>query len=314
MPSLRHQRRPRRDERQAGRAESRSSPGRLPRFRRRRREVRANDGMAGGSVRERDERDPLHARQVFLRAHRDGAARLRADPHDGVWHRGPLDRRGQLVRDAARAREGDSGRDGTGGGLRDGGRVPDVRQQRQPRGPARVNGRFHVHEQAAKASDLSQCPPHPIRPDHHLERRLREGHRPHAGWSPEGRAVCARGQSDARPGHARHHGLRCVRGEDSISRRRGWHFAHDDHGPRGPGPDAGRSGHEPREHHGRVLRRERLSHERQCAQSRDPARRDGSPGELPVAHHPRFRLRGELRAADPRPADGRHQPHLPRRA
>ena len=44
----------------------------------------------------------------------------------------------------------------------------------------------------------------------------------------------------------------------------------------------------------------------------DAARRDGSPGEIPAAHHPRFGLRGELRAPDPRAADGRHQPHLPR--
>ena len=34
-------------------------------------------------------------------------------------------------------REGDSRRDGAGGGLPDRGRFPEVRQQRQPRGPAR---------------------------------------------------------------------------------------------------------------------------------------------------------------------------------
>ena len=125
--------------------------------------------------------------------------------------------------------------------------------------------------------------PHPIGADHHLERRLRQEHRPHAGWTPQGRTVCARSQPDARPRLARHHGLGRVGGEDSVSRRRGWHFAHDDHGARGLGPHAGRSGHEPRGHDGRVLRRERLSHERQCSQPRDAARRDGSPGEISVS-------------------------------
>ena len=36
------------------------------------------------------------------------------------------------------------------------GEFPEVRQQRQPRGPARRRGRQHVHEQAAEVPDLSQ--------------------------------------------------------------------------------------------------------------------------------------------------------------
>ena len=195
-------------------------------------EVRADDGMAGGRVCERDERHPLHARQVFLRTHRDGAARLRAGADDGVRHRGPLGGRGQPVGHPPRPREGDSRRDGAGGGLPDRGRFPEVRQQRQPRGSTRGDRGVDVHEQAAEASHVSQRDPHPVGADHHVERRLREEHRPHAGRTPQGRAVRARSQSDARPRLARHHGLRRLRDEDSVSRRRGRHFAHDHDGAR----------------------------------------------------------------------------------
>ena len=37
------------------------------------------------------------------------------------------------------------------------------------------------------------------------------------------------------------------------------------------------------------------------------------PGEVPEPDHPRVGIRRQLRAADPRAADGRDQPHLPRR-
>ena len=68
----------------------RAGRGRHARLRRRDREVRADDGLAGRRVRQRDERHPLHARQVRVRAHRDGAARLRAGAHDGVRHGRPV--------------------------------------------------------------------------------------------------------------------------------------------------------------------------------------------------------------------------------
>ena len=38
-----------------------------------------------------------------------------------------------------------------------------------------------------------------------------------------------------------------------------------------------------------------------------------APREVSAAHDPGVRLRGELRQADARAADGRDQPHLPRR-
>ena len=46
--------------------------------------VRKDDGLARGRLRQRDERHPLHARQVRVRASRNGAARLRAAEDDGV--------------------------------------------------------------------------------------------------------------------------------------------------------------------------------------------------------------------------------------
>ena len=65
-------------------------------------------------------------------------------------------------------------------------------------------------------------------------------------------------------------------------------------------------------HPRRVLRRHRLPHERERAEPRHAAGRDGPPGEVPEPDDPRVGLRGELRAADARAADGRHQPHVPR--
>ena len=138
VPALRHQRRPRRDQRQAGRPGDRRGRGRLPRLRRRAAQVRQDDGVAGGRLRQRHERHPLHARQVCLRAHRDGAARLRAAAHDGVRHRRPVGGGGQPVGDPLRQGEGDPRRDRAGRRLRDRGRLPEVRQQRQPRRSDRV--------------------------------------------------------------------------------------------------------------------------------------------------------------------------------
>ena len=44
----------------------RAGAGRLSRLRRRRRSVRQDDGLAGRRLRQRDERHPLHARQICL--------------------------------------------------------------------------------------------------------------------------------------------------------------------------------------------------------------------------------------------------------
>ena len=65
---------------------SEAGAGRVPRVRRRARQVRADDGLARRRLRQRHEHHPLHARQVCLRAGRDGAARLRPAANDGLRH------------------------------------------------------------------------------------------------------------------------------------------------------------------------------------------------------------------------------------
>ena len=142
VPALRHQRRPRRDHRQADR------PGRPSRsqgdyldFDDVVERVRADDGLAGGRVRERDERHPLHARQVRVRA----ASRWRCTTtrRCGRWRSASPGL--SVVADSLsaiklRQGEGDSRRDGAGHRLPDRRRLPEVRQQRQPRGSDRAAG------------------------------------------------------------------------------------------------------------------------------------------------------------------------------
>ena len=124
VPALRDQRRPRRDQRQAGRPRVRAGARAtyldfddvLDKF-------DTDDGLAGRRLRQRHEHHPLHARQVRLRADRDGAARLRAAAHDGVRHGRHVGRRRQPV--------GDQVREGAGGPRRDrpDHRLPDRRRR-----------------------------------------------------------------------------------------------------------------------------------------------------------------------------------------
>ena len=105
VPALRDQRRPRRDQRRADRPRASSrSQGDVLDFDDVLGEVRTDDGLARRRVRQRHERHPLHARQVRLRADRDGAARLRAAADDGVRHGRHVGRRRQPV--GHQAREG----------------------------------------------------------------------------------------------------------------------------------------------------------------------------------------------------------------
>ena len=83
-----------------------------------------------------------------------------------------------------------------------------------------------------QASDVSRRDPHPVDPHDHLERRLRQGDRQHAGRAPARRAVRAGGQPDARPRQPRHPCVGGVGRQDSVSRRRGRHLAHDVAGAR----------------------------------------------------------------------------------
>jgi hypothetical protein len=161
---------------------------------------------------------PLYRRH-HPRARRDGAARLRATSNDGIRH-GRYVRGGrQPVGDQVRQGVRDARWDRPGDRLPDRRVLPDVRQQRQPGGSPRLVGGVDVHEQVAEVSDLSQRPPHTVDPDHHLERRLRQGDWQHARRPPPGCPVCTGSQPDARPRHPRHSCLGRVGGEDPLSRR-----------------------------------------------------------------------------------------------
>ena len=155
--------------------------GRRARVRRRDRALRPDDGLAGRRLRQRDERHPLHARQVRLRADRDGAARLRAAPDDGVRHGRHVGRRRQPVGDQVREGPRRARRDRADHRLPDRRHVPALRQQRQPRRSARLVDRQHVHEQAAEVPDVPQRGAHAVDPDDYVERRLRQGDGQHAG-------------------------------------------------------------------------------------------------------------------------------------
>ena len=163
--------------------------------------------------------------------------------------------------------QGGARRERAGDRLPDRGDVPALRQQRQPRRPARRLGRQRLHEQAAQAPDLPQRDAHAVDPDDHVERRLRQGHRQHAGRPAAGRAVRARRQPDARARQPRHPRVRGVGGEDPVPRCRGRHLADRDAGagrarPHGRGPR-----HQPDVHPRRVLQRHGLPHEHQRART-----------------------------------------------
>ena len=78
-----------------------------------------------------------------------------------------------------------------------------IRQQRRPGRQHRGRPRHALHAEDPQASDLSQRRPHPERADDHVERRLRQGDRQHAGRPAQGRAVRAGRQPDARPRQSR---------------------------------------------------------------------------------------------------------------
>ena len=118
---------------------------------------------------------------------------------------------------------------------------------------------------------------------------------------------------DARARHPRHPRLGGLGREDPVPRCRGRHLADLDAGARGPRPHRAGPHREPHGDPRCVLRIHRLPHERQRAQSRHAARRDGSSGEVSEPHDPRVRLRGQLRPPHPGAADGRRQPDVPRR-
>ena len=81
-----------------------------------------------------------------------------------------------------------------------GGRLPQVRQRRRPGGRHRGGDRLLLLGGAEKASPLPQRHPHPLRPDHHQQRDVRQKDRLHPGRAQGGRALRPRRQPHARPG------------------------------------------------------------------------------------------------------------------
>ena len=112
-------------------------------------------------------------------------------------HRRPL-RRGRLpLRDQVRQGQGHPRRDRPGHRLRGRGRLPQVRQRRRPRGPARPRRGRGLHEVRPRDRHLPQLRPDDLDPHDHLERRLRQRHRQHARRPPRRRALRPGCQPDA---------------------------------------------------------------------------------------------------------------------
>ena len=301
--------------RRAGRAGDREPVrGRLPGLRRRAGQVRADDGLARRRVRQRDERHPLHARQVCLRAHRDGAARLRAGAHDGVRHRRTVGGGRQPVGDSLRQGQGRSAT------------TPAWSSTTRPRATSRSSATTTTASinwppgvVSAFMSKLRKYPTYrnALHTQSVLTITSNVVYGKNTGNTPDGRrqgrAVRAGRQPDARSRLARHHGVGRLGREDPVPRCGRRHLAHGHDGSGGPRTHArgsrstnlvgmldaffGATGYHMNVN---VLNREML------LDAMD------HPEQLPAPDDPRVRLCRELRPPDPRAAAGCHQPHLPR--
>ena len=207
------------------------------------RQVRRHDGMARAHLCACDELHPLHARQIFLRAPRNGAARPRHPAHHGVRHRRPFGRRRQPRRDQVRQDPRHARRDRPCRRLsqRRQGAGPAIRQQRRPRRHHRGRPRHQLHAEDPQASDLSQRDAYAERADDHVERRLWQGDRQHAGRPSQGRAVRARRQSDAWPRQPRLARLLSVGRQAAVPGFAGRHQLHGFGRAAEGAPDATRS-------------------------------------------------------------------------
>ena len=194
-PALRDQRRPRRDDRRAGRARrpapvdrrrtsttTRCSPA-----------LRPDAGLAGRaptSTRSTSSTTCTTSTPTSASRWRCTTTRCTASwPAASPASRSPPT---ACRRSSTRTVAGAPRRDRPGRRLRGRGRLPGVRQQRRPgRRHRRLAGR-DVHGQGAPAPHLPGRRAHPVGAHHHLQRRLRQAHRQHPGRPPRRRAVRAR--------------------------------------------------------------------------------------------------------------------------
>jgi formate C-acetyltransferase len=116
---------------------------------------------------------------------------------------------------------------------------------------------------------------------------------------------------DERPGCSPAGRRRPVGGEAAVRDDAGRHLPHRIGVRRRTWPDVGGANRQPRRSAGRLHRIEWVPPQRQRAEPRDAAGRDGTSGAPPATNHPGFRLRRALRPVDPRAAARRGQPDLP---
>ena len=183
--------------------------------------LRRDDGLARRDLRRRAQLRPLHARQVRLRAPRDGAARQRRPAHHGLRHRRAVGRRrlavGHQVRHGAR-------RCATSRGLvidyivegdfptygNDDDRADDIAVDLVETFMAKIRRQPTYRDAVHTQSVLT------------ITSNVVYGKA--TGNTPDGRragrAVRAGRQPDERPRHARHARLRAVGGEAALRRRR----------------------------------------------------------------------------------------------
>ena len=189
----------------------------------------SDDGLARRDLCGGAELHPLVARQVRVRAPRDGAARQGSAAHDGLRHRRTLGGDGLAVGDQVRQGHPGPRRPRHRGRLRHRGRVPDVRQRRRSRRRHRRRPRRAVHHEGAPAPDVSQRGADAVGADDHVERGLWQGDRQHARRPPRRRAVRAGREPDERTRHARDAGIRPLRRQAALRAGGGWDLA-DQHG------------------------------------------------------------------------------------
>ena len=247
----------RRDDRRAGRARGcRRSPASTWTTTRCSAAFDRDAGLARRDLRQRAQRHPLHARQVRLRAHRDGAARLPRPPLHGLRHRRPLGRRRQPLGHQVRPGQGPI-RDEHGLAVDFGSRATSRPTATTTTGRTTSPSEL-VEAFMAKLREHPSLPgrrAHPVGADDHLQRRLRQDTPATPPTAGARASLRARRQPDERPRPARASSPRALRWRSSPTTRPATasRYTFDDH-PRRPGPRPGRADRQPGRHPRRLHR------------------------------------------------------------